>query len=94
MTICREARTTSRPTAKRPSNCSGGRPARVRCARRPCLPTTVRHLAKSGRSHFLDIGTGIPTQSNLHEIAQEVDPDARVVYVDKDPIILAHGRLC
>lgn len=41
---------------------------------------------------FLDIGTGIPTQPNLHQVAQEVTPDARVVYVDYDPLVLTHAR--
>lgn len=41
---------------------------------------------------FLDIGTGIPTSPNLHEVAQQVAPEARVVYVDNDPIVLAHAR--
>jgi S-adenosyl methyltransferase len=41
---------------------------------------------------FLDIGTGIPTANNTHEVAHSVDPDARIVYVDNDPIVLAHAR--
>jgi hypothetical protein len=49
-------------------------------------------VAKEGIHQFLDIGTGIPTRPNLHEIAQEVAPDARVVYVDNDPIVLVHAR--
>jgi hypothetical protein len=54
---------------------------------------TVRHLAaERGIRQFLDIGTGIPTSPNVHEIAQEIAPDARVVYVDNDPIVLAHAR--
>jgi hypothetical protein len=54
---------------------------------------TVRHLAaERGIRQFLDIGTGIPTSPNLHEIAQEVAPEARVVYVDNDPIVLAHAQ--
>jgi len=48
--------------------------------------------AEAGIDQFLDIGAGLPTQGNVHEIAQSVNPDARVVYVDNDPIVLAHGR--
>jgi hypothetical protein len=51
----------------------------------------VRYIAEQGVDQFLDIGTGIPTSPNLHEIVQEVTPGARVVYVDKDPIVLAHA---
>ncbi|MFI6346073.1 SAM-dependent methyltransferase [Streptomyces sp. NPDC050560] len=58
-------------------------------ANRDFMNRVVRHLAeKEGIRQFLDIGTGIPTQPNLHEIAQEVSPDARVLYVDNDPIVL------
>jgi SAM-dependent methyltransferase len=56
------------------------------------LQRTVRHLAGRGVRQFIDIGAGLPTQGNVHQIAQEVIPDARVVYVDNDPIVLAHGR--
>lgn len=53
----------------------------------------ARHLvAEAGIRQFLDIGTGIPTRPNLHEIAQEIAPETRVVYVDNDPIVLAHAR--
>jgi hypothetical protein len=61
-------------------------------AHRAFLRRAVRYLADVGVSQFLDIGTGIPTQGNTHEIAQQVDPEARVVYVDNDPIVLVHGR--
>lgn len=53
---------------------------------------SVRYLARDGMSQFLDIGTGIPTSPNLHEVAQTEDPRARVVYTDNDPIVLAHAR--
>jgi SAM-dependent methyltransferase len=56
------------------------------------LQRAVRFLAEQGIDQFLDLGTGLPTQGNVHEIAQAVNPDARVVYVDNDPIVLAHGR--
>jgi S-adenosyl methyltransferase len=49
-------------------------------------------VAKEGIHQFLDIGTGIPTRPNLHEIAQQIAPRTRVVYVDNDPIVLAHAR--
>jgi SAM-dependent methyltransferase len=53
----------------------------------------VRFLARqAGVSQFLDIGTGIPTSPNVHEIAQGIEPRARIVYVDDDPIVLAHAR--
>jgi len=62
-------------------------------ANRAFLHRVVRHLAGTvGIRQFLDIGTGIPTSPNLHEIAQGVVPDARVVYADHDPIVLAHAR--
>ncbi|WP_250212889.1 SAM-dependent methyltransferase [Acrocarpospora catenulata] len=62
-------------------------------AHRAFLRRAVRHLAtEAGITQFLDIGTGIPTQGNTHEVAQEANPDARVAYVDNDPIVLVHGR--
>lgn len=48
--------------------------------------------AERGIRQFLDIGTGIPTQPNLHEVVQAIAPEARIVYVDNDPIVLAHAR--
>jgi hypothetical protein len=62
-------------------------------ANRAFLGRAVRHLVKeAGIRQFLDIGTGIPTSPNVHEVAQEAAPGARVVYVDNDPIVLAHAR--
>ncbi|AEA25829.1 SAM-dependent methyltransferase [Pseudonocardia benzenivorans] len=53
----------------------------------------VRYLvAEAGIRQILDIGSGLPTEGNVHELAHEVAPDARVVYVDNDPGVLAHGR--
>jgi hypothetical protein len=52
----------------------------------------VRHLAEAGVRQFLDIGTGLPAPNNTHEVAQSVDPTARVVYVDNDPLVLVHAR--
>jgi hypothetical protein len=48
--------------------------------------------AEAGVTQFLDIGSGLPTAGNVHEVAQAINPAARVVYVDNDPIVLAHGR--
>jgi SAM-dependent methyltransferase len=56
------------------------------------LQRAVRWLTEHGISQFIDIGTGLPTQGNVHEIAQKVIPDARVAYLDNDPVVLAHGR--
>ncbi|MEU9211111.1 SAM-dependent methyltransferase [Streptomyces sp. NPDC048415] len=57
------------------------------------MQRTIRHLVRAaGIRQFLDIGTGIPTEPNLHQIAQRTAPDARVVYVDNDPIVLAHAE--
>ncbi|MER7334995.1 MULTISPECIES: SAM-dependent methyltransferase [unclassified Micromonospora] len=57
------------------------------------LQRAVRHLAReAGIRQFLDIGTGIPTADNTHEVAQAIAPESRVVYVDNDPIVLAHAR--
>jgi hypothetical protein len=62
-------------------------------ANRAFLSRAVRYLAaEAGIRQFLDIGTGIPTSPNVHEVAQAVTPDARVIYVDNDPIVLAHAR--
>ncbi|RST05242.1 SAM-dependent methyltransferase [Streptomyces sp. WAC05374] len=57
------------------------------------LRRVVRVLAKEyGIRQFIDHGSGLPTQDNVHQVAQAVDPASRVVYVDNDPIVLAHGR--
>jgi S-adenosyl methyltransferase len=61
-------------------------------ANRRFLGRSVRCLAEAGVTQFLDIGTGIPTANNTHEVAQSVAPQARVVYVDNDPIVLSHAR--
>ncbi|WP_405163685.1 SAM-dependent methyltransferase [Nocardia sp. NBC_01499] len=62
-------------------------------ANRAFIHRATRYLAgEAGVRQFLDIGTGIPTEPNLHQVAQELAPDARVVYVDNDPIVLAHAR--
>ena len=60
---------------------------------RSFLARAVRYLAgEAGLRQFLDIGTGIPTANNTHEVAQAIAPDARVVYVDRDPVVLIHAR--
>ncbi|MEU0564282.1 SAM-dependent methyltransferase [Nonomuraea sp. NPDC005983] len=61
-------------------------------ANRAFLGRAVRFLADSGITQFLDIGTGLPTQGNVHEVARAVAPDSRVVYVDRDPVVLVHAR--
>jgi O-methyltransferase involved in polyketide biosynthesis len=62
-------------------------------ANRAFLRRAVRHLAAdAGIRQFLDIGTGLPTADNTHEVAQRVAPDARIVYVDNDPMVMAHAR--
>jgi hypothetical protein len=62
-------------------------------ANRAFLGRAVRYLtAEAGIRQFLDIGTGIPSAGNTHEIAQAIAPESRVVYVDHDPIVLAHAR--
>jgi O-methyltransferase involved in polyketide biosynthesis len=62
-------------------------------ANRAFLARAVRFLAaEAGIRQFLDIGTGIPTADNTHEVAQRVAPDSRIVYVDNDPIVLSHAQ--
>ncbi|MFG1605042.1 SAM-dependent methyltransferase [Actinoplanes sp. NPDC049265] len=57
------------------------------------LGRAVRYLTEeAGIRQFLDIGTGLPTQDNTHEVAQAVAPETRIVYVDNDPLVLAHAR--
>ncbi len=58
---------------------------------RAFMHRATRWLAEHGVRQFLDIGTGIPTEPNLHQIAQQAAPEARVVYCDNDPIVLAHA---
>ncbi len=59
---------------------------------RAFMHRATRWLAENGLRQFLDIGTGIPTEPNLHQVAQRTAPDARVVYCDNDPIVLAHAE--
>jgi hypothetical protein len=60
---------------------------------RAFLARVVRYLMDQGIRQFLDIGSGIPTVANVHEVAQSVDPECRVVYVDRDPVAVAHSEL-
>jgi O-methyltransferase involved in polyketide biosynthesis len=67
--------------------------AEVARADRAFLGRSVSYLAgEAGIRQFLDVGTGLPTADNTHEVAQRIAPDARVVYVDNDPIVLTHAR--
>ena len=67
--------------------------ATVARASRAFLARAVRFLAgEAGIRQFLDLGTGLPTANNTHEVAQAIAPDARVVYVDNDPLVLVHAR--
>ena len=62
-------------------------------ANRQFLARVVRHLAAdAGIRQFLDLGTGLPTAQNTHQVAQVLAPDTRIVYVDNDPMVLAHAR--
>jgi hypothetical protein len=62
-------------------------------ANRAFLTRTVRYLAAEEEiGQFLDVGTGLPSANNTHEVAQAIRPDAGIVYVDNDPIVLAHAR--
>lgn len=61
-------------------------------ANRQFLVNAVRVMSEAGIKQFLDLGTGIPTSPNVHEVARECHPDARVAYVDNDPVVLVHNR--
>ncbi|MFD7444710.1 SAM-dependent methyltransferase [Streptomyces sp. NPDC059909] len=61
-------------------------------ANRAVMRRVVRHAVSEGITQFLDIGSGIPTFGNVHEVAQEASPGARVVYVDHDPVAVAHSQ--
>jgi hypothetical protein len=56
------------------------------------LGRAVTYLAEQGIRQFIDIASGLPTRRNTHEVARKVAPDARVIYVDKDPVVISHGR--
>ncbi|WP_433561403.1 SAM-dependent methyltransferase [Nocardia sp. CA-151230] len=66
---------------------------RLALSNRAFLRRAVRFLVDSGVRQFLDIGSGIPTAGNVHEVAQAIDPECRVLYVDIDPVAVAHSRV-
>ncbi|WP_245966325.1 SAM-dependent methyltransferase [Sphaerisporangium album] len=59
---------------------------------REILGRGVRFMAGQGITQFIDLGSGLPTVENTHHVAQRANPESRVVYVDNDPMVLAHGR--
>ncbi|HEX3207190.1 MAG TPA: SAM-dependent methyltransferase, partial [Propionibacteriaceae bacterium] len=61
-------------------------------ADRGFLKRAVQMMVRNGIQQFLDIGTGLPTADNTHEVAQRLAPDARIMYVDNDPLVLVHAR--
>jgi len=61
-------------------------------ANRQFLTRAVTAMARSGIGQFIDLGTGLPTRPNVHEVARSVHPDARVLYVDNDPMVCSHAR--
>jgi hypothetical protein len=64
-------------------------------ANRQFLERAVKFLSGQGIRQFIDLGTGLPTSPNVHEVAQEIQQDARVAYVDNDPVVTVHSRaLC
>jgi trans-aconitate methyltransferase len=67
-------------------------PVSMRANRKYMVRVAHNLAAQRGLRQFVDIGTGLPTSPNLHEVVQAVDPSSRVVYVDMDPIVLAHAR--
>jgi hypothetical protein len=68
---------------------------RLALANRRFLTRAVWYLAEHGVRQFIDLGSGLPTSPNVHEVARQARPDARVVYVDSDPVVASHGRaLC
>src|SRR5947209_14188286 len=67
--------------------------AQIARVQRRFLARAVRYLAgEAGIRQFLDIGTGLPTANNTHQIAQQVAPESRIVYVDNDPLVLVHAE--
>lgn len=66
--------------------------AEIARANRSFMARAVRYLADEGIIQFIDVGSGLPVRPNVHEAARAVTPGARVVYVDRDPVVLAHAR--
>ncbi|WP_235022427.1 SAM-dependent methyltransferase [Amycolatopsis alkalitolerans] len=60
---------------------------------REFLGRAVRYAVGNGITQFLDLGSGVPTVGNVHEVADEIDPDSRCVYVDREPVAVAHARI-
>ncbi|MEU3724578.1 SAM-dependent methyltransferase [Streptomyces sp. NPDC031705] len=80
-----------RQAARRAMEFMPGLP-KIMQANRAFMRRAVRHAVAEGVTQFLDIGSGIPTFGNVHEIARAASPEARVVYVDHDPVAVAHSR--
>ncbi|MGF1429562.1 SAM-dependent methyltransferase [Kitasatospora sp. LaBMicrA B282] len=80
-----------RQAAEHAISASADIPAAAR-ENRAFLRRSVELVASSGVRQFVDVGAGLPSPGNVHQVAQAVDPQARVVYVDNDPIVLTHGR--
>ncbi|WP_405834995.1 SAM-dependent methyltransferase [Streptomyces sp. NBC_00105] len=80
-----------RQAARRAMEFMPGLP-KIMQANRAFMSRAVRHAVAEGVTQFLDIGSGIPTFGNVHEVAQAASPEARVVYVDHDPVAVAHSR--
>src|SRR5690349_13912576 len=87
----RHHREVDRHFAENTAMCAPHIPYLVR-AQRALLGRMVRYLLEQGVRQFLDLGSGVPTLGHVHEIAQALDPSARVVYVDHDPGVAADGR--
>lgn len=81
-----------RESAERIVEISEGRVLRGVRLNRAFLARAIRLAAAAGVDQFLDIGSGLPTQDNVHDVAQRSIPGARVVYVDYDPVVASHGR--
>jgi hypothetical protein len=84
------ARRNPASTRQRVAEAAGG--VSNRAVFRAFMCRTVAYLAAEGVRQFLDIGTGIPAKPNLHEVVQDIAPDARIVYADNDPVVVAHAR--
>ncbi|MEU6990873.1 SAM-dependent methyltransferase [Streptomyces sp. NPDC046465] len=80
-----------REAARRAMDSMPGLP-KIMQANRAFMRRAVRHAVAQGVTQFLDIGSGIPTFGNVHEVARQASPDARVVYVDHDPVAVAHSQ--
>ncbi|MEU4732981.1 MULTISPECIES: SAM-dependent methyltransferase [unclassified Streptomyces] len=80
-----------RQAARRAMEFMPGLP-KIMQANRAFMRRAVRHAVAEGVTQFLDIGSGIPTFGNVHEVAQAASPEARVVYVDHDPVAVAHSQ--